>query len=167
MPDAKTQRIPQGLLGFLELKNGGQNPGRLLDSLQATWDLERALLMDGVEMVSQNLAINAVGPVSYATLAPGAGEWLALHALMIRTDVLSAGEAITLLGPHMLFNQNATLVQIGTQEVAVAAGQMGSIGFYLPRPFLMPPGTAIAAIAKAVTVQADTVCSILFSRLPV
>lgn len=91
MPEASPlQVLPQGLLGFLQLKNGGKFPQSLgSDQLQSTLDLaEWYLATNGNVQASATTNVTAVG---WTQLLQGANLWVYYYDISIITDAMGAG----------------------------------------------------------------------------
>ncbi|HLC03594.1 MAG TPA: hypothetical protein VJK02_11200 [Anaerolineales bacterium] len=97
MPErAPLQVIPTGLLGFLQLKNGGQFPQSLAsEALVPEIDLLRWYLSaEASQVVAGDQAINALGNWGTALVVPQR-EWWYLHRMAVACNLVAA-ETISL-----------------------------------------------------------------------
>lgn len=89
MESKPIQLIPTGLLGFFQLKNGGQNPNVMPDTLQCVlemrdWYLQtQAFVLPGTDV-----AIAAVGLANYLTV-PNGKIWF-VHAAQAQIQLAAA-----------------------------------------------------------------------------
>lgn len=96
-PYGPIQILPRGLLGFLQLKNAGQNPSLLSDLLQPTLDLREWLLETNSEsvFVSGVAFIPAATGVGFFSLftVPDGQHWALLDAFA--RIAIGAGQTLT------------------------------------------------------------------------
>lgn len=139
---APLQQLPQGLLGFFQLKSGGMTPTQLLETLTPVLDLVPWYLQTNSENVS-GTASNALGPVggSAGVVVPP-NEWWYVHVFTVFTDVLLAGEEATItpllvypLSQSMDVGRAATSVGSAAGTIAVAPMER--------EPRWIPPGTQL------------------------
>jgi len=85
-------RIPQGLLGFLGIKNGGENPRQLSNVLVPVWETRDLYTFTNSEISSVILGIAALGSQGYVTIPTGE-LWLILQQ-SASSDTLTAGQSL-------------------------------------------------------------------------
>lgn len=134
-------RQPQGLLGFLGIKNGGRNPEALSPVLAPTWDLHELYLYGNDEWDYATGSFAAVGYVPLFT--PPTGEAWYVLSCGVWTDTLAAGETIR----YQMAVANAANVDGAPispmNEVISAAGSRHING--INRPLMIGPQESIGA----------------------
>jgi hypothetical protein len=83
---------PNGLLGFLGIKNGGRNPSTLAEILSPTLDLAQLYYASYVEYVQNNLIITGLGPF-FALGTPNNESWY-VDSFGVRSATLATGDAL-------------------------------------------------------------------------
>lgn len=92
MNSGPIQQIPQGLLGFLQLKNRGQNPSELPDVLSPGFELSNWYLETGAEIVVQDAPVAvAVGTINLITVPND--QWWLVHDFFVNVG-LDAGSTV-------------------------------------------------------------------------
>lgn len=87
------QVIPPGLLGFLQLKNGGQNPRQFPEVLQPVLELMHWYLFANSEVVlGTDAAIAAAGLVNYLTVPDD--EFWAVHDVQAAVTLAAGSTAV-------------------------------------------------------------------------
>jgi hypothetical protein len=108
------QVIPPGLLGFLQLKNSGQAPSELPDTLQGVLELRDWYFQARLEFSSQIHGItNGTGVEGYFSFSPNTiivpqGEWWWVEQYTITTDAIDSGEFVQ-IAPMMIPQTVGTL----------------------------------------------------------
>ena len=153
------QKIPQGLIGFLQLKTVGQNPSALADAVSPTWDLRDLYLETEAQYLDLSSTLNGTGytiffsaeqlEVLWVTdvairITSGAAEALSCHAA--RSSANNAG--VVPMGPETFLGASATLV----------------INF--PRFIILEPGESLGLTATSVVGVIDVTGAMRFVRLP-
>ena len=168
------QNIPQGLLGFFQLKNAGRNPEALTRTLQGVFDLRKwYLLNDTQESVTATraLAPTVIGPVGFTTPATGlrvpAEEWWYVHYYDVSANLAAVGEQLiyypALIGPNFAWTH--PLGTRGSQAGAAVARQ--EIAF--ATDFFAPAGCEFG-IYSTVNEGAATIeiaGNVQYTRLPI
>jgi len=134
---------PEGLIGLLQLKNQGQNPTDLLDSVQPTIDALPQYLVGQAEIVTGiAFSITAVQQWFAGIDVPSSEVWF-IHSLAFNLN-LAAGEQVLaapgFLPPGATFQQTlapyappaATIMAPGAPNIIIIGAQ--------PK-FFVPPGT--------------------------
>lgn len=141
---------PRGLLGFLQLKNLGQNPAVMDDRLSMGLDLSQWYLETNADDLQRYTAAFATGSNGYASFTtPGplqvpAGEWWLVNNYTIRANTLLAGETVRFacgLVPQPNIAVGVTL-QLGDYCPAVS-GANQSVAASIRAPFFAPPGSEL------------------------
>lgn len=124
-------RVPQGLLGFLGIKNGGENPKQLSNVLVPTWNTTALYQYGNSEVSTVLVAINAVGSQAYVTVP--AGEMWAILQQSAGCDTLGAGQTIEFstnwTDPASLVNIETGLMS-GPRTVGQRATALMSAPYY-------------------------------------
>jgi hypothetical protein len=157
MPSASLQLLPSGLLGFFQLKNGGQYPQSLNPQLQPTlelldWYTEIGTLGTS-EVVGDTIAAVAVGANNSALVVPNLQAWF-VHELCC-SSTPGAGAACDIAGA---ISFGSAGFAVGPY-VAIAANQNGRTLMTDRKRFVLPGGTLIVlcrsqTLAPAVTINA-------------
>lgn len=93
MSSRPIQQIPGGLLGFLQLKNAGQNPSELPASLQAVLEMREWYWQSFAQVaVGTDAAIAAAGFVDKITVP--AGEYWAIHDVAVVATLAAASNGL-------------------------------------------------------------------------
>lgn len=151
MESRPLQIIPAGLLGFLQLKNAGQNPTVVPESLQATMDLLTWYLSTEAQDLARATASIATGTVGFASfttppiVVPN-GEWWYVHNFTIRTTALAATDQVHMapgMVPQPASATGVTLAMGEGQLVVVPAATVGAATCSNRAPFFAPPGAEL------------------------
>lgn len=166
MPGSRPiQSQPQGLLGFLQLKNLGQNPSELPDVLQPVLELRDWYLQTNSEIVSgTDAAIAAVG-VSNNLIVPQ-GEYWFVHDVGLLIQLAAGatwrGAICYRNGPAGLLGINFQLAE--TINWAQATDGTNVLqGMTRDRPLIIPPDGRIGIQTSALS--APTVTGNVFARI--
>lgn len=155
---APLNRAPDGLLGFLGIKNGGKNPQFLAEYCQPVFDLYEHYLNTAPDYSYIEATVNATGEVIYLLANPG--EVLYVTGFDI-TASPGAAEAFTYqlcrgrqnVGTHAL-----------TSPLALGASTFSGIAF--TEPLWLMPDEWVGLRALAVTGVIDTFFNARLVRLP-
>lgn len=90
------QRIPNGLLGWFGIKNGGVNPTDVSATLDPSIDMLEWYLLGDVETAQVTFSTNALGFNSGVQVP--AGEWWYLHSASVLVTVPAAGNITVACG---------------------------------------------------------------------
>jgi len=161
------QAIPQGLLGFLQLKNMGKNPSEISDLLQPVMDLrewylqtaQRNFIGNGGAAPSAALPNNTVGFIGWLATVPNItvppNEWWYCPYYTALSATLVAGETIQFgvgfRNPDAGFTYQ-TLIGDPCDPVTGANKR----AFAFARDFWVPPGSQLG-IQVIQTVTAATI----------
>jgi len=88
----RLNKIPNGLLGFLGIKNGGHNPEELAPQLSAGFELFHWYTQTNREFFRTAINLTALGQTTFFTV-PAGEWWYVLHASLV-TSVLGAGQTL-------------------------------------------------------------------------
>lgn len=152
-------KLPQGLLGFFDIKNGGRYPQSLAQQLQGTADLLAWYANTNRVYFRTGLNIAVLGQTTFFTV-PDGEYWYVLHASFV-TSVLGAGQ--TLEGVisftdaagirNILLSENPGARTAGavyqTQARDFWGGPGDTIGFYATQLAAGPIVAPIMSIAVA------------------
>lgn len=154
------QKIPQGLLGFLQLKTGGRNPSILADAVSPTWDLSRLYLEADARFESVNSTINAGGYTIFFSSPQDRVRLVTSFAVGITTD---AGETIQCCLCRAPSN-NAVLASL-TAERSIAASSWAQLPVLDPQ--YLQPGDSLGLLVNAVVGVVSVYGSIRYIDLPI
>lgn len=154
------QKIPQGLLGFLQLKTGGRNPSTLVDSVSPTWDLSRLYLEADAQFASINSTINAGGYTIFFSSPQDRVRLVTSFAVGITTDV---GETIQCCLCRAPPNNN-TLASLSAERNVVASSWAQ---LPLLEPQYLQPGDSLGLLVNAVAGVVSVYGSLRYIDLPV
>lgn len=154
------QKIPQGLLGFLQLKTGGRNPATLSDIVVPTWDLARLYLEADAEYVGVNSTINAGGYTITAS-APQNEAWIVTSFNVgFTTDVGEAIECALCRAPH-----NNTPLNALTLKIDLGANDWAELVY--SDTLYLAPGESLGVLVNAITGVVSINAVARFIRLPI
>lgn len=141
------QIIPPGLLGFLQLKNGGTNPRDLEENVQPTFELWRHYLNATAEEGtgdSANVVSGTNGFVSFNTNVSN-GEWWYIHYFMAQGLGVAAADTLS-IAPAFNAQVAAGGISIALAPmVSTSALTVASSPFNVARDVLVPPGAGLGA----------------------
>lgn len=146
-PTAAIQVLPQGLLGFLQLKNGGQYPQTLgSDKLQACLELFDWYTQTNIEYVEQAGLALAVG-ANTTTVGPPTSQVWYVHDISVASQP-GAGAQVDLSAAVQFFPSPSNAFQVG-QYVNATANQ--NIRAKSDRSFFLLPGGLLAVMVRSIT----------------
>lgn len=126
---APLNKQPLGMLGFLGIKNGGENPVELTRDLRGVWDLSPLYLLGDEQVGSVTTVGIGAGPIQFGPSAasPRRGPMYVWN-YGVRMDATGAGDAVDIqLGT--IHNPTGTFVPVGNKVggavTVVAAGATG------------------------------------------
>lgn len=159
---APLNKQPVGLLGYLGIKNGGENPIELTRDLRATWDLSPLYLV-GDEIVGTVVTAGiGSGAVQFGPSAasPRRGPMYVWN-YGVRMDATGAGDAVdvqlgTVHSPTGIFVPVGN--KVGGADTIVAAGAQG---------LWLGPDDVLAVQTSAVTGTVDLVAYWRVTILPI
>lgn len=170
MDSGPIQVIPPGLLGFLQIKNNGQNPSLLPDSIQPVMDLQRWLFNGRLEVATgTNLVPSAGAPADITLFTIPEREWFWIENVTCSVVALAAGD-------DLAANISYVVSPGGTSSM-YAIGPTGSTGVALlnqrlivsANGFFVPPGAAITLSVTRKALAADRTynAALRGARLPI
>ena len=138
----KINRQPQGLLGFLGIKNFGRNPDELGSVLVPTWDLSELYYGSFLQTRTNAIALAGIGSQAFLTVPGGEVWWV--QCASAATGTLGAGQSLQLCiqvtdqagTGTVALTDPANLATVGQRAVAA-----------LNRPIVLSPGDALGAVA--------------------
>lgn len=144
-------RYPLGLLGLLDAKVQGKTPSELADFTQATLDIERYLLEQAIEVLTDTTAVvAAVGRVFGAagTLTVPQDQLWVVHQYAVRPQgAYAAGTTYRFAGMYEA-NRAVGTVSVGsfvvTDTIQGTAGERPTAG-NSPESFIAGPGDRLGA----------------------
>lgn len=164
------QAIPQGLLGFLQLKNAGKNPQELNSLLQSSLDLGEWMLQTAPEIeAGTNGAIAAAGFTAYQTVPDG--EWWFLHDVNATLGLAAAATAVAVpafrQGSTSLFSAPNLLARNDTVWSQATHGSSLIVPADLRRPRFIGPGFQIGIYVSALSAPTTAITNTVtrFTRL--
>jgi hypothetical protein len=144
------QVLPQGLLGFLNIKNNGLNPEWLRNSVQPVLDLQQWWFNTQASDLGSGATVlvadNGTGFNSFTTpqVAVPNGEFWFVTDCTIRTGALAATDACSFSVGYILPPSPFTTFQLGVRTSASGAAGVASQGIASARMFWLPPGAVLA-----------------------
>lgn len=136
---APLNRQPMGLLSFLGIKNGGENPRDLIPQLMGVMDLAglytipAAVITVSAGTLTGAGTLTAFGPA----LQTDQDGWI-VHNASLYVDAAGAGDAATIVG-GIVDPQNNFVAVTAPVSISVAWG-----GIVWPEGLLLAPGQALA-----------------------
>lgn len=157
-------KLPEGLLGFLGIKNGGRYPDQLSSTLLPVADLLAWYANTNRQYFRTAINIAALGQTTFFTV-PAGEYWYVLHASFI-TGAMGGGQV---LNGFLSFTDAAGLRNIGVNDRAAAAATVGEVFASQARDFWMGPGESIGLYASELAVGpiVAPILSIAVARLSV
>lgn len=150
------QVYPPGLLGFLQIKNRGENPSLLPDTIQSVMDLTEWMFQARAEDYQPDIAHqrtlttnqNSLRAFTPNDITVPKGEWWWVHSFSIVAPVSTAGDSVN-------FACGISTTSIGANEHIVSDYQVGTApndacGVTANR-FFVPPGTIFGVRPKSIT----------------
>lgn len=149
LPPPPLNLQPQGLLSFLQIKNGGQNPQRLVTDLVPTWDLSRHYLETNALVVETTGIAVATADNTFVQFLAAQNYWRYINWLSWAHIPANALDQFT-GWPSMLFPtssnpiwlnfQPASAVQAVNAWFAPTSAVLRAISGALAQPLWLPPG---------------------------
>lgn len=147
---SEISKIPQGILGFLGIKNGGQYPQKLTADLVPTWDMSQLYLNNYADYLSVDSTINATGYTIFFS-APQNETWFVTdYSLDIATG---AGEAWQGCLARATAN-NVSQVRLSDDWTLAASTWAARVG---PRNVVLAPGESLGVNTDSLTGVIDIV----------
>jgi len=151
------QRIPPGLLDFLDARGTGRNPSEIEDAVRGVVDLTP--FYQSLDLTSATVSasgVNAVG--SAAVIGVPAGEVWTIQALALHLSAVTGPPGRIVLGMQIRTGTGQNLVPIGdTQLIATPAlTTRWNYGVPLARGLVLGPGFTMEAVLLE-TLSAGTV----------
>ena len=150
MPDfrAPLQLLPQGLLGFLQLKNGGQAPQFLLEGLQPSLELQPWYVESNAEILSANaVAVAGAGITTSGIVVPQDEYWWLLDYFV--EFVFGAGATVSRFQGAVRYNVTQVSFPVADGPALVANDRARTS--QMVRPVLLQPGGELVVYVGAVT----------------
>lgn len=164
------QIFPQGLLGLLQLKNGGEMPQRLgSNELLPVMDLRRWYLETNAEIISNNPIVvgAAAGNVSFGSMVVPAREWWHVSAFFIEAQSIGAGDVATGMQATVIIAAAGVPVPIGERISITGAAGTGAVQFGALCDFWLPPNSGFGANLEAIAGAFNYVPQARITRLPI
>lgn len=118
----KVNRVPQGLLSLLDMKQAGENPHVLNEQLTAVLELTDLYLAPVRQVVNQSVATAAPGILLYPTLAPADGElWFVRQVTAVTAAVLPAAATLSFCIGFQPSGNAGFFVGLGDESPRIAA----------------------------------------------
>lgn len=130
-------RIPNGLLGFLGIKNGGSNPAQLSQVLGAGFELFDWYVQTNREYFRTGINLAALGQTTFFTV-PNGEWWFVCHASLV-TSALGAGQTLQ-AGISFTDASGVRTIMVGNPPPSRTVGQVFACD---SRDFWMGPGDTI------------------------
>lgn len=137
---------PQGLLGFLGIKNGGRNPGELLGTLSPGWDLEALYLNAAAEISAGAYSIAGIG-YQPAFVVPNDQIWRIQGFGVYSNAALGAGVSVRAT-PAVRDPGGIIVLPLQTVSVTQTTNDLFVTG--TEREFYLQPGYSIGLVTSLV-----------------
>jgi len=166
MDSAPIQTQPAGLLGFLQLKNMGQNPSVLPDRLQPILEMFEWYMQSSAEILQQAGSAFTTAGVKVIHTVP-AGEWWVVDDFQA-VATIDVGGSLEAAPCYQTpgFGLGHLIDELRTFAVAG-----GNAPFFMPRdnrPLLLPPGSTLGLFVRNVAVGVTVlVGNVRFARLKI
>lgn len=153
LPPPPLNRQPLGLLDFLQIKNGGQYPQRLVTDLVPTWDLRDHYLQVNAVLLEQTGIAIASGNNTYNVISAAVNYWR--YCNYFRWSVVPANAldayngwpaivAPVSLNAYMLPFEPCGTMETANYWIQPANATLRPVGGNTRDPFWVPPGYALA-----------------------
>lgn len=152
---SEISRIPQGILGFLGIKNGGRNPRYLVDQLAPTWDMTSLYLENAAQYQSTVSTLNATGYLALFSAPPGELWLVTDYSVDLATG---AGEAWQGVLSRATAN-NLAQVRLADDRTFGASAWGAMVA---PRNLYLAPGESLGISTDSVTGPVDYVSQIRY-----
>jgi len=140
---APLNRQPLGLLGFMGIKNGGENPRTLANVLQPVIDLTSLYTIPASVIGSSSSTFTATGLTLWGPALQTDPDVWVIHNASIYVDASTAGDSVTFnIGIVDTLNTFVPITPMLT--VAAAWG-----GMTIPENTMLAPGQALAVRVHA------------------
>lgn len=154
---------PKGLLGLLQLKNGGEFPQRLAsEALLTQLDLLEWYLESNGESFNTGNFGAALGSFGIATLSVPLGEFWYVTAFSVQSETLGAGEALQMCAT-IARGDGGGITMLGEPGNIAAPGDLAICRS--ARPFFAPPGSSLSGFGLRFTGPISVTAGIAFTRL--
>lgn len=168
------QVLPPGLLGLLQIKNGGMNPQFMVENVQPTFELSEWYLRSKLE-ISGSAATGAIGAgnagvVAFTTnqvnLNVPANEWWWVTDYWV-SATLTAGSSLAQFGIGAFMNGLPGGFPLNGDQISVAA--LNAAYVRNRSPFWMPPSSQLAYYTMGAVLGAGISVggTCRFTRVPV
>lgn len=157
-------RAPEGLLGFLDLKQLGVNPQSLGQSVAPTLDLEKYYSADLINVVRANQAYGAVVG-NFAQLTIPSGECWMVYG--IEAHVLVAGAGTITICPLIGMSQGFYAAEAMPFGQVLGVNDISVCTRMFPTPIVFPPGTDFFCSILDNTSTGTAFTDVLRVRLPI
>lgn len=156
-------RIPQGLLGFFGIKNGGRYPEQLSTTLVGVADLLQWYAETNRVYFRTGVNVAALGQTTFFTV-PAGEYWYVLHASFV-TSALGAGQT---LEAAISFTDAAGIRNIVVGDMP-GSRTTGAVFMAQARDFWTGPGDTIGVYTNQLAAGpiVAPILSIAVARLPV
>lgn len=169
------QILPPGLLGALQLKNMGKNPGALSSLVQGTLELRDWLLQQNYEVLGATNAASVTDNFTgFQDGGTGArvpeGEWWYIHEYQVNILALATGDVVH-AAPAYQDNTVAggDTITVGPDVRLVPTATTASLTAPAWRQFFVPPNALFGGwiLESNVAAALNLGCRIRMTRLPV
>jgi len=159
------QQNPQGLLGYLQLKNQGHNPRELQDTVQPVLELWRHYLLTNQEaLLTANIPITGVGgalPSVPDAQVPQGEIWAVHHFSASIAGILDAGQSLsfmTMIEYGISSGGGGIGVGTGQPSRVFVAGEGGHCVSDIPGGYLLlPPDSQLMVWCPTVVLAAGSI----------
>jgi len=139
---ASINKLPFGLLGFLGLKNGGQNPSDLSNILSPVIDLADLYYGTNKQLFRVQANVTAIGFNALATV-PNDEVWYVIGAACNSNAVLGAGVSLRGAMAYAAIDGAAfNVVPLG-EYASMTVGEVWYSAAVLGRPLVLAPGSQL------------------------
>lgn len=163
IPVTPINKLPWGLLTFLGIKNGGQNPTALGDLLVPVWDTQKIYAETNAESLQTLPNLAAVGFTAYWEVPP-TEMWL-VHEFGAFSAPLGAGQSCT-FSPAMVDGNGVALIMLGTERTFNTVGARFTLGTSFEK--YLPPRSQVGIYVSALAAgPIGMQAGIRYTRFPI
>jgi len=160
-------RTPPGLLGYLGLKNLGQNPDLLSGVLQTTWDTSEMYLASQRLYRQAFIAPGSIGEHTFDELILNTpGNWAWVENITLSCSEIGTGGELGFCGIFFFEKQAANLLAV-TPSVYGIEGDRPMVTN--TAPFWLPPNSQVGVFVnrfKLGSPPSTIACTVKFAILP-
>jgi len=169
MATEPVQRVPFGLLSFLGIKAGGQNPNALQRELMPVLDVTPNFLApDLAQEIETTNTIGSAGDEARITIPQGEAWRMISMSMVVAAFSATGGVVYGALGIGDLTGFITAVATMPAPYTVLTTGDLVRLGFAFPSPLVLPPGSVLHSTLMTDLgggVTANIQCRVLYHRL--